>query len=238
MKNDPTYYMAKHSEGQVIRMLLDSITREERKKYNFGVIAWHTELNSRISMQRKPIDFLAWFKYSHEDKHITVNYFSFPKKEFFEAGFHDPYGMQSSIFYHEIIYSQKNINPETAKQITMPMPAGLQDSNLLKRELRKAQRGLNTLSQRRKVYRGGSWDSYTYGFIVDRAELISDDDEREDFSLTYHEIEAKILTPIAEHIFYRETPDEWKAEWEKYALENNIDITPLNEWLKTIGVKK
>jgi hypothetical protein len=213
--------LIKSKELQLIKLLLDDIKPDELKNENFGVIISPSS-SVFVPMNRISSDIIVWFKYSYNDKNITVNYFSFPTIEKINAPLYDIYGKQFDIFIEETIFNKKIVSIEDAKQLKIPLPVGLQNDILLNK--------MYDNKQPKKI----SIIDFYWGFKSKTIELIFNNYCC--YGKFYEEIEYKILDPITTNIYYRETPEEWKEGYEKYSRKYGIDNTSLNEYLKEIGI--
>jgi len=125
--------ISKTNEYQVIKILFNNVKLDELKKERFGVIIYFDD-GIFSTMESRPNNFLAWFKYNHDNNYTIVNYFSFPVQEKFTST--NDGKNQFDIFLDEIVNNKKILNLERAKQLKIKLPTGLQN-DLLFNEMNK-----------------------------------------------------------------------------------------------------
>jgi hypothetical protein len=63
-------------EHQVIKLALDELKPSRAEKDNIGAIFYDCSAHYHYIPDYKPGNIIAWFKYRHDDKYITINYLS------------------------------------------------------------------------------------------------------------------------------------------------------------------
>ena len=201
--------MSETSSYNVIKILFDSVRASELKNEKFGVII-HFE-GIIFTHESRPTNFIAWFKYNHDNNYIIVNYFSFPVQEKFEIPYNSyDAAKQFDVFLEEITQNKKIIDIKPAKQLKIPLPAGLQNDLLFN--------AMNKYKYQDRIKNGMIYvtvdegESYYFGFKSDKIEFV-----RQSFSYTkFDQIKEEIFAPITNAILEHETPEEWKKEHSKW----------------------
>jgi hypothetical protein len=206
-------------EKQVIKILFNNIKSDELKNKNFMVII----SNSHVYMNYRPTNLIVWFDYKCDDQDIILNYFSFPKPEKFVEQFYDIFGKPFYIFLEEIIHNKKIVNAESAKQLKIPLPVGLRNNVLINRAY------YNKKWPDGYILREGG-GGFCFGFKSDKIEMRHDNYAH--YGELLEEVQDKIIDPIIYRIYYYETPEEWKKEYEKL----NDDDSYFNDKLRELGI--
>jgi len=217
-------------EGQVIKILFNSIKLDKTKNEKLGVIIRQNgSENIRHSIVRQA-HILAWFKYNCDDQYLTVNYFYFPVFENFNEQIYGTNNVNTQnvpkfwLFLQKIT-ENKNIDTENIKQLKVPIPIGLQDDDLFNR-MRKidpykppveiwAKMGIAEKDIHKfAIAVFDKNDPYYWGFKSDELEYIRcNDSYHGNFSI---KIDKEIILPIEIAILEHETSGHWKEDFKKY----------------------
>ena len=200
--------MPQKTETQVIKLLIDFLTSNNLTKENIGVIIYkgHPPIIAPIYKQS---DIIAWFKYRHDDKNITVSYFSFPRQNKVDDP-PDYYGTKFEALLKNIVENNKYPDWQKVKEFKMPIPLGLKNKTLLNMVYSK---------QRLNLTRDG-WTQvlvkecppFYWDFKTSDSELSKYDS---DYVINpLGQIIHEILNPIINNILKRETPAQWKKKYE------------------------
>ena len=225
--------------GQVIKILLDSVNNNELKNEKLGVIIFS---KATYVKKFKPINILIWFRYRCDNQFVTINYFSFSEHEKFNDQFFNQYNnvfqkhKQFQLFLQEIVTNKKNINSEYAKQLKELLPIGLQN-DILFNKMRKIDPLMLSKEEARKLgisetnrlnirySKTGDYDLCYWGFKSNKIEFIRDYKSYGNNIKLKTQIENEIISPIVKTILEHETPEHWKEDYKKYEEEQNKNIS-------------
>ena len=198
------------TESQVIKLLFDYLKFNDLKKENTAVIIYkgHPPIIAPVYRQS---DIIAWFDYKHDDKNIIINYFSFPRQNKVNDPL-DYYGTKFEALLKDIAENNKFPDRQSAKQLRMPIPSGLQNKTLLNMIYSNKRLNLTRDGWTQVIVK--ECPPFYWDFKTNDSELSKYDS---DYVINpLGQIIHEILNPIVNNILKRETPAQWKKEYEEH----------------------
>jgi len=202
-------------EYRVMQNLLQGFAQGKAKDENIAIIIGYQD-TGMITINCRPANYIAYFKYRHNDESIVVHYHLFPVREKYSDNHLNDIRAFTS-FLEKFATGPSTSFFDGAKQMKMPLPPGLTNDSLLVEAYNK--------KGRKHVFRTHPSSIHYWGFSLKNMKMIEEYGNYGDYTKELSKLLfLDILEPFEARLVNHETPAEWFAEYEKeYGPQEDLE---------------
>jgi len=209
-------FLESRVEYRVIQNLLQGFAQDKAKDENIAIIIGYQETGYLVQTSCRPANYIAYFKYRHDDESIVVHYHLFPVREKYSDEFYSNDTRAFTSFLEKFATGSSAAFFDGAKQMGMPLPPGLKNDSMVLEARKKKGKTVISLDASSVHY---------WGFRLINKIMIQKFGNYGDYTKELSKLLfLDILEPFEARLVNHETPAEWFAEYEKeYGPQEDLE---------------